>query len=380
MNSIRNNRKGGHALITFHNVCKTYEKQHVIKDFSLTIHEGELFVLIGPSGSGKTTTMKMINRLIEPTKGHITIKDNDIATLNPVALRRNIGYVIQQIGLLPHLTIQENVSLVPRLKQMAVEEYHARVQELMRMVALEPSTFAERYPHELSGGQQQRIGVIRALAADPDIILMDEPFSALDPISREQLQDELIRIQQELKKTIVFVTHDMNEALKLADRVGIMQNGHLVQVDAPQQLLAHPANDFVKTFVGNQHNAMLASLLPITQIMQPAHTMYAHQTIKEAQTFMLEHQLDMLIILDRQEIYMGSVTIWAIYQQHYDPETLLQDVIQSTVAVLSHSATIEDLTALLHVQTQPITPVLNRDQRVMGVINSTEAAAYIATL
>ena len=216
------------VLIEFKEVSKVYADNTVaLKNISFKVEEGELLVLIGPSGSGKSTTMKMINRMIEPTSGVIEIEGKNIAEEDPVKLRRSIGYVIQHIGLLPHMTIKENVSLVPRLKKWKPEQYMDKVNELMEMVGLDPEIYGDRYPNELSGGQQQRIGVIRALAADPKIILFDEPFSALDPISREQLQDELIRLHQEIRKTIVFVTHDMDEALKIADRICIMKDGGL---------------------------------------------------------------------------------------------------------------------------------------------------------
>jgi osmoprotectant transport system ATP-binding protein len=239
-------------LITFRDVRKVYNKNEIIKGLNFTINKGELFVLIGPSGCGKTTTMKMINRLIEPTDGIILIDNQNIAEKDPVHLRRDIGYVIQQIGLFPHMTIAQNVALVPKLKKMNPSEFEKRVDELLTMVGLEPEKFKKRYPSELSGGQQQRVGVIRAMAANPSIILMDEPFSALDPISREQLQDELVKLQKTIKKTIVFVTHDMDEALKIADRICLLKDGEIVQLDTPENLLAHPANDFVIEFIGSK--------------------------------------------------------------------------------------------------------------------------------
>jgi osmoprotectant transport system ATP-binding protein len=218
----------------------------------LQIAKGELVALIGPSGCGKTTTLRMMNRLIEPSSGSITVDGQDISQMNPVELRRGIGYVIQQIGLLPHLTIGKNIGLVPKLKGWKEKNYTDRINELMQMVGLDPTVFRNRFPSELSGGQQQRIGVIRALAAEPPIILMDEPFSALDPISREQLQEELVRLQKEIQKTIVFVTHDIDEALKIADRIAIMHAGRIVQFDSPQHILKHPANDFVRGFIGEK--------------------------------------------------------------------------------------------------------------------------------
>ena len=238
-------------MITFDEIRKVYpDGTEALKNISFRVKEGELLTLIGPSGCGKTTTMKMINRLIEPSSGKIYINGEDISKKNPVLLRRDTGYVIQQIGLLPHMTISENVALVPKLKKWPKAKYEKRVDELLELVGLDPSVFRNRYPSELSGGQQQRIGVIRALAGEPPVILMDEPFSALDPISREQLQDELVRLQQEIHKTIVFVTHDMDEAIKIADRMVLMRDGEVVQIDSPDQILRNPTNQFVRDFIG----------------------------------------------------------------------------------------------------------------------------------
>lgn len=239
-------------MITFHQVKKSIGDVSIIKGLDLQIKAGELFVLIGPSGCGKTTTMKMINRLIEPSSGKIKINGEDIALANPVELRRNIGYVIQQIALFPHMTIGQNVALVPKLKKMDAAKYEQRVDELLDMVGLDPKVFKHRYPAELSGGQQQRVGVIRAMAADPPIILMDEPFSALDPISREQLQDDFVHLQKTINKTIVFVTHDMDEAIKIADRICLLKDGQVVQLDTPEKILQRPANEFVASFIGSK--------------------------------------------------------------------------------------------------------------------------------
>lgn len=238
-------------MITFENVTKTYEDGTVAVDnVSLTVGKGKLVTLIGPSGCGKTTTMKMVNKLIPHSSGTITIDGKDISKENDVQLRRNIGYVIQRIGLLPHMTIEENVSLVPKLKGWKKKDYEKKVDELLDLVGLDPVVYKKRYPLELSGGQQQRIGVIRALAGEPPIILMDEPFSALDPISRELLQDELKLLQKNIHKTIVFVTHDMDEALKIADEIVVMRSGKVQQIASPATLIQNPANDFVHSFIG----------------------------------------------------------------------------------------------------------------------------------
>lgn len=245
-------------MITFQNVSKAYPGgTQAVQQFNLTVAEGEFFVLIGPSGCGKTTTLKMVNRLIEPTDGTIEMNGKPISSINIHELRWNIGYVLQQIALFPNMTVAENISVVPEMMKWSKESIQARVNELLEMVGLEPSQFRERKPSELSGGQQQRIGVARALAANPDILLMDEPFSALDPISREQLQEDIKNLKKNIKKTIIFVTHDMDEALKLGDRICMMREGSIVQVGTPEELLSSPKDEFVATFIGDRKHTIV---------------------------------------------------------------------------------------------------------------------------
>ncbi len=225
------------------------DERYAVKSVDLEIQKGEFFVFIGPSGSGKTTTLKMINRLISSTEGEIYIKGQKINDYDMYELRWDIGYVLQQIALFPHMTIEENIAVVPELKRWSRHEINKRVEELMQMVGLDPAMYRHRKPSELSGGQQQRVGVARALAADPEVILMDEPFSALDPLTREKLQDDLLDLQRRIQKTIVFVTHDMQEAMRLGDRVCIMKEGKVVQIGRPEELVQHPVNAFVREFV-----------------------------------------------------------------------------------------------------------------------------------
>jgi len=243
----------GGARILLDGVTKRYDAQSqaAVDDITMEIPAGEIVMLVGPSGCGKTTTMKMINRLIEPTSGRILIGDDDVTKRDPDQLRRHIGYVIQGAGLFPHLTVGDNIAIVPRLLKWDKKRTASRIDELLDLVSLDPGQYRDRYPRELSGGQQQRIGVARALAADPPVLLMDEPFGAVDPITRQRLQDELLRLQEELRKTIVFVTHDFDEAVKLGDRIAILQTGSkIVQYDSPERILAEPADDFVRGFVG----------------------------------------------------------------------------------------------------------------------------------
>jgi len=255
-------------MIKLENITKSYGGITAVKALSVEVKEGEFVVLLGPSGCGKTTTLKMINRLIAPTSGRIYVEEQDISTVNPIELRRQIGYVIQRIGLLPHMTISDNIALVPRLKGWSKDKRIKRADELLDMVGLDPETYRDKYPHQLSGGERQRIGVARALAVDPPILLMDEPFGALDPITRVQLQDEFLKLEEQVKKTVIFVTHDMDEAVRLADRIAIMDDGQLHQYATPMEILKHPADDFVAQFMGGDRFFRQLKLLTVRDVMQ----------------------------------------------------------------------------------------------------------------
>lgn len=239
------------TAIKFEHVKKAFADQVVVNDFNLDIQQGELFVLVGNSGSGKTTSIKMINRLEDPSSGRVLVNDQPTTDYNVQKLRWNIGYVLQQIALFPNMTVAKNIALIPEIKgevKGKEQEQREKVRNLLKQVNLDPDNYYDRYPRELSGGEQQRIGILRAIAFKPPIVLMDEPFSALDPLSRTNLQDLVIKLHRELHNTIVFVTHDMSEALKLADRIGVMKDGNLLQVAEPQEILRHPANQFVREF------------------------------------------------------------------------------------------------------------------------------------
>jgi osmoprotectant transport system ATP-binding protein len=257
------------AVVAFEQVTKQYPgaESPAVTELTLTIPAGEICVLVGPSGCGKTTSMKMVNRLIEPTGGRITIDGQDVMALPAVELRRRIGYVIQQVGLFPHLTIGENAAVVPRLLRWKEDRIRGRVDELLELVGLEPGDYRDRYPNELSGGERQRVGVARALAADPPVMLMDEPFGAVDPIRRERLQNEFLRLQERVRKTIIFVTHDVDEAIKMGDRIAILQRGGiLAQYDTPAAILASPASEFVERFVGADRGLKRLSLVRVRDV------------------------------------------------------------------------------------------------------------------
>ncbi len=368
-------------MIEFVEVSKVYEDNFVaLKNINLKIKNGELLVLIGPSGCGKTTTMKMINRLIEPTKGEIYIDGKAIKNENPVELRRNIGYVIQQIGLLPHMTIKDNVALVPKLKKLEPNKYLKRVDELLEMVGLDPEIYRDRYPNELSGGQQQRIGVIRALAADPPIILMDEPFSALDPISREQLQDELLRLHSELNKTIVFVTHDMDEALKIADRICIMGQGEIVQLGSPEEILRHPANDFVKNFIGEKRLAAYNGIHfpPVNEFLSKAITIREDKGLAESINQLNQNKVDTLIVVDKHNRYKGVASSWDIYKNYDNEKLRIKDIIKNTHACIEENESVEKALLLIKESGRGYVVVVDQEKRVKGVVTSGSLVRFLA--
>jgi osmoprotectant transport system ATP-binding protein len=284
----------------------------------LAVGAGEVCVLIGPSGCGKTTTMRMINRMIEPDSGTIRVAGRDVMALDAVELRRSIGYVIQHVGLFPHWTIADNVATVPRLLQWDEARVARRVDDLLALVGMEPALYRKRYPRELSGGQKQRVGVARALAADPPVMLMDEPFGALDPITRNRLQDEFLRILHTLKKTIVFVTHDIDEALKVGDRIAILRDGALVQFDTPEHLLARPADAFVEDFVGADRALKGLALLRADALCEPfvplahAHRICAGTNLRDALSALLDAGVDALAVVDDAGRPQGLLTLSAI--------------------------------------------------------------------
>ncbi len=264
--------RAAEPMIRLQNLTKSYPGQSdpAVRELTLDVPAGEIVVFVGPSGCGKTTTMKLINRLIEPTSGRVHLDGTDVTEVNPDVLRRKIGYTIQQTGLFPHRTVADNIATVPKMLGWKSRRIAERVDELLRLVGMDPTLYRDRYPKQLSGGQQQRIGVARALGADPDVMLMDEPFGAIDPLNRESLQNEFLRIQADLRKTIVFVTHDVDEAIKMGDRIAVFREaGEVAQFDTPERILAEPADEFVREFLGSGTSVKRLSLTPLSAVDVP---------------------------------------------------------------------------------------------------------------
>ncbi len=297
-------------MLSIKNLSKVYAGgKKAVDNMTIDIESGDFIAFIGTSGSGKTTALRMINRMIESTEGEITIDGKNIKELNPVELRRSIGYVIQQIGLMPHMTVKENIVLVPKLLKWSQEKKDEKAKELIRLVDL-PEEYLDRYPSELSGGQQQRIGVVRALAAEQDIILMDEPFGALDPITRDTLQDLVKKLQQQLGKTFIFVTHDMDEAIKLADKICIMTNGQVIQYDTPDNILRSPANDFVRDFIGqNRLIQDIPNIRTVKDAMIKPVTVHVDRSLNDAVNIMREKRVDTIFVVGNDEHLLGYLDI-----------------------------------------------------------------------
>lgn len=356
-------------MIQFIDVSKAYKEHNVIENINLEINKGELVVLIGPSGCGKTTILKMINRLIEPSDGQIKINGTDIEAQDPIELRRNIGYVIQQTGLFIHMTVRENIEIIPRLAKMPVSEIVDRTVKLMETVGL-PEEFLDRYPNHLSGGQQQRVGVARAFAMNPDIILMDEPFSALDPLTRSQLQDELVSLQSKLHKTIVFVTHDMDEAVKIADRICILQGGRILQYDTPENILKNPAHGFVSEFVGSKRIWNSPQLIRAKDIMITSpKTTYPYVPMFKGLEKMRIDKVDSLIVIDEDNHLLGIVRARSILNSA-DKSLPVETVMTPARVTADTEENIVSLLEKINGLNISNIPVTDRDNRLAGLITN----------
>lgn len=369
---------GVDTLIEFKNVSKTIGSNVILKNIDLTIEKGTLMVLIGPSGCGKTTTLKMINKLISPTSGTILIDGKDISKENTISLRRRIGYVIQSTGLFPHLTIKENIELIPKLKKEDSESLSKKTHDLLNLVGLDPEEYADKYPRELSGGQQQRVGVARAFATDAEIILMDEPFSALDPITRNSLQEELFTLQQELKKTIIFVTHDMDEAIKLGDKICIMHNGVIAQVDKPEDILRKPINDFVRNFIGDNRVWDKPEFIKAKDIMIKDPTSISSQrTIFQGINIMRSNKVDSLLIVDKKSTLIGMVTLKDITKQA-NRNMVLHDIMESNILSVKADDNLLDILSMMQENSIGYVPVTDENGKLVGLVTRSSLISVLS--
>ncbi|WP_350298891.1 betaine/proline/choline family ABC transporter ATP-binding protein [Peribacillus frigoritolerans] len=356
-------------MLKIENVSKIYKGgKKAVKNISLDIKKGEFICFIGPSGCGKTTTMKMINRLIEPSEGKILINGENIMDKDPVELRRQIGYVIQQIGLFPHMTILENITLVPKLLKWDEQKKKERAMELLKLVDMGPE-YLERYPYELSGGQQQRIGVLRALASNPPLILMDEPFGALDPITRDALQEEFKNLQRTLDKTIVFVTHDMDEAIKLADRIVILKAGEIVQVGTPDEILRNPANEFVEEFIGKDRLLQTRPNVELVEQIMSRNpiSITEEKSLTDAITIMREKRVDSLLVVDEQNVLKGFVDVETI-SEYRKKAKFISEVINTEIYSVKQDTLIRDSVQKILKRGFKYVPVVDQNKHLVGIV------------
>lgn len=352
-------------MIKLENVWKVYtDGTEAVKDVSLEINEGEFCVFLGPSGCGKTTSLKMINRLIPLSRGKIYVNGVDTMNVNPNELRRDIGYAIQNIGLFPHLTVEENITTVPRLKKWPKAKQRARAEELLNLVGMNPATFIDRYPSELSGGQQQRIGVARCLGADPPILLMDEPFGAIDPITRTKLQDEFLKIQEKIKKTIVFVTHDIHEAIKMGDRIALMRTGELVQFADPSTLLQQPKDKFVRDFVGADRTLKSLQLNRVRDVMkEPPLTVKVGEDPMKVKARMEKDDMTWSMLTDEENRFLGWIS-----RKDIDPGKRIRDIIKPPTVTATPETPLNNALSMMLNSAIGTLSVLDEDRHLLGVL------------
>ncbi|MEN9659223.1 MAG: hypothetical protein RL571_2688 [Pseudomonadota bacterium] len=369
-------------MITLENLSKTFTQKNgqsmqAVNNVNLHVEEGKICVLLGPSGCGKTTTLKMVNRLITPTSGRILINGQDTQEIDVVALRRQIGYVIQQIGLFPNMTIEENICIVPRLLGWDKKKSRERARELMDMVALDPKRFLSRYPREMSGGQQQRIGVIRALAADAPVLLMDEPFGAVDPINRESIQNEFLLMQRKLNKTVLMVSHDIDEALKLGDSIAIFKQGKIVQHTSPDQLLAAPKDEFVGSFVGQDRTLKRLLLINAGQVCDGQTTITAKPStaLKEAFNLMDDNDQRFLTIVDEVGKPLGYVS----RKEARHAEGVCADKVHAFEATAQASDNLRIILSKLYEHNLVWMPIVDDENSYQGEISQDDIARHLSS-
>ncbi len=356
--------------VEFRDVSKIYPKMKnaAVKNISFKIEKGDFCCLIGTSGSGKTTLMRMINRMNSVTKGEVLVGGKNVKSFNPVNLRRHIGYVIQNNGLMPHMTIRDNIILVPKLLKWPKDKLSGEAEKLIKMAEL-PESYLDRYPSELSGGQQQRIGVVRALAANQNLILMDEPFGALDPITRESLQNLIQNLQVRLGKTIVFVTHDMDEALKLATKVVVLHDGQLIQVGTPEEILHHPANDYVKSLIGEERlSEAKYETVKVKNVMLTNPTKIdLGASLTDALTMMKEHRVDTLLVVDNGDHLKGYISIDDL-QRNYPKVSSVSDILITKLGTVGPEEYLRDNFSRIMSRNKSYIPVTDSDKKLVGIV------------
>jgi len=353
-------------MIELEKVTKTYpDGTEAVRDVSFEVDKGELCVLLGPSGCGKTTTMKMVNRLIPITTGKIFVDGVENTEIDEDELRRNIGYAIQDIGLFPHMTVAQNIETVPALRGWPKDKRRQRVEKLLELIGMNPGEFIDKYPGELSGGQCQRVGVGRALGADPPILLMDEPFGAIDPITRVRLQDEFLRIQQEIKKTIIFVTHDIYEAIKMGDKIALMDQGQLVQYDTPASLLYRPKNEFVENFVGADRALKGLQLIRVKEIMTSSPPLVeADEGTATVEQRMQYEGIDWLVVVDDEGKFLGWVD-----RANLAAGQLVSDIMNSSATTATANAVLSEALSLMLSSGLKILAIVDRANKVEGMLS-----------
>ncbi len=362
---------GSESKIRLENLSKVFpgQKEPAVADLSMEIPEGEIVIFVGPSGCGKTTTMKLINRIIEPTGGRIFLDGEDVTKVNPDQLRRRIGYVIQQIGLFPHATIADNIATVPRLLGWDKKRISDRVDELLNTVGMDPGQYRNRYPKELSGGQRQRVGVARAMSGDPDVMLMDEPFGAIDPITRDRLQNEFLRLQEQIKKTIVFVTHDIDEAIKMGDRIAILgDQSRIAQFDTPERILVDPANDYVADFIGRGASLKRLSLSRVRDLELHQWPTAPEDTSHDDVGRILDgsDQSAVLVLDDRQRPVQW---VNAEHLRRAAPEQPLREIGLPADAVVQPNATLSDTLNEMLTARYSCAIVVDSDRSYQGIVD-----------
>lgn len=365
-------------MIEIKNITKSFKNNVVLNNINISIKKGELFVLIGASGCGKTTLLKMINKLIKPTSGDILINGKSIYEQDTIKLRRNIGYVIQQTGLFPHMTVRENIELISKLEGQDSDSLLPKTERLLNMVDLPPDKYMDRYPSELSGGQLQRVGVARAFATDSDVILMDEPFSALDPITRADLQDQLFEIQQDLKKTILFVTHDMDEAIKLASRICILKSGNILQLDTPYEILKNPADEYIEGFIGTNKFWSSPEFIKAKDVMidNPVVGKGKHNILQAIRT-MRKEGVDGLIIVDKENVFKGLVRLNTL-QTIEEKETLIEDILVKDSPVVTTEESFYNIMEIFNTQNVSYIPVLDDNNKLQGLITKSSLLSVLS--